>query len=224
MARLRFGQQGQVSFRDQEEYYYALGFLANSRNAELRWENNEEAGAWGSEGRIHCLVPENRFPQCFRFTAGRGVIYARINCNEYVGTLITEHNFSYNGNSQNIEKIFETVPEKYRDAFRKGYGIKIDIDPAYKPAIRRGTNTNTSEENRGQTSTTNQSSTSSMSTAQRKTPRPISVGTEVFHCSYGKGIVYKVDGHYLRIRFSTVGEKSFVNPDAFEKGFLSLSR
>lgn len=27
MARLRFGQQGQVSFRDQEEYYYALGFF-----------------------------------------------------------------------------------------------------------------------------------------------------------------------------------------------------
>ena len=43
MAKLRFGQQGQVSFRDQEEYYYALGFLANSRNAELRWENNEDA-------------------------------------------------------------------------------------------------------------------------------------------------------------------------------------
>jgi len=222
MAILRFGQQAQVSFRNQEEYYYALGFLANARNAELRWENNEDAGAWGSEGRIHCLVPEDRFPQCFRFTAGRGSIYARVNCNDYVGTLITEHNFSYNGNSQNVEKIIETVPEEFRDAFRKGYGIKIDINPTYKPAIRRGTISTTSERSGGQKTTTEQESTNSTKTVQKNPPLPIPVGTEVIHRSFGKGIVYEVDKNYLRIRFSTIGEKSFVNPDAFEKGFLSL--
>ena len=222
MAKLRFGQQGQVSFRDQEEYYYALGFLANSRNAELRWENNEDAGAWGSEGRIHCLVPEDRFPQCFRFTAGRGVIYARINCNDYVGTLITEHNFGYNGNSHNIEKILETVPVRYRDAFKEGYGIKIDIDPAYKPVIRRGENASSTDRSRGQSSASTQATVNTQTIVEKKPPIPIPIGTEIVHRSFGKGIVYEVDRQYLRIRFSTVGEKSFVNPDAFEKGFLSL--
>lgn len=32
MVKLRYGTQGQVSFDDLNEYYYALGFLANSRN------------------------------------------------------------------------------------------------------------------------------------------------------------------------------------------------
>ena len=58
MPKCRYGAQNQVSFRDLHEYYFALGFLANEKNAEIRWENNEEQGAWGSEGRIHCLVPE----------------------------------------------------------------------------------------------------------------------------------------------------------------------
>lgn len=105
MVKMRYGLQGQVSFSDLNEYYYTLGFLANTRNAEIRWENNEESGAWGSEGRIHCLVPEECFPQCFRFTAGLGSVYARINCNEYVSTLVTEHHFNYNSSHQNIEKI-----------------------------------------------------------------------------------------------------------------------
>ena len=83
MLKMKYGSTDQVSFKNLHEYYFALGFLANNKNAELRWENNEEQGAWGSEGRIHCLVPPSRFPQFFRFTAGRGKVYARINCNEF---------------------------------------------------------------------------------------------------------------------------------------------
>lgn len=122
MDKLRYGKQGQVSFCDLNEYYYALGFLANSRNAELRWEKNEDQGAWGSEGRIHCLVPESRFPQCFKFTAGRGAVYARINCNDYVETLVNKHNFKANSKSQDVSAIMETVPDKYRKQFKDGYG------------------------------------------------------------------------------------------------------
>ena len=215
MAKLRYGQQGQVSFTDLEEFFYAMGFLANSRNAELRWENNEDQGAWGSEGRIYCLVPEEKFPQCFRFTAGTGNVFARVNCNDYVGTLVTEYNFNYNGKKQNIEKILEAVPEKYRDAFQAGYGVKINVNPAYKPPIRRGYAT--------QRQATTQIKTEVKPVIkERPKPIPISVGTEVVHKAFGKGTVYEVENQYLRIRFQSVGEKSFVNPDAFEKGFLKL--
>ena len=143
--KLKYGTQWQVSFSDLNEYYFALGFLANSRNAEFRWENNEDQGAWGSEGRIHCLVPETQFPQCFRFTAGRGNVYARINCNEYVGHLVTNHNFNYNSRGQNLEKILETVPEQYRRVFQDGYGSRITYNPKYiekqnTPARKENTN------------------------------------------------------------------------------------
>ena len=221
MAKLRYGQQGQVSFRDLEEYYYALGFLANSNNAELRWENNEDAGAWGSEGRIHCLVPEEKFPQCFRFTAGRGVVYARINCNEYVGTLVTEHNFNYNSQRQNVEKILETVPDKYRQAFKNGYGAKITIDPEYKPVIRRGNGYRATSNNRTQTND-HSGNTVSPPKVERKPPIPVPVGKKVTHRTYGDGVVYEIEQHYIRIRFPSVGEKSFINPDAFDKGYLSM--
>ena len=110
MIKLVYGSQGQVSFGSLNDYFYAMGFLANSCNAELRWEHNEDQGAWGSEGRVYCLVPQTCFPPFFKFTAGIGSVYARVNCNEYVANLINEHNFDYNCKHQNVEKILETVP------------------------------------------------------------------------------------------------------------------
>ena len=116
-----YGQKNQVSFANELEYYYALGFLANNRHAELHWEHNEQQGAWASEGRIHCLVPTNEFPQNFLFTAGRGRICARINCNEFVERMIKVHSFSYNGVPNNVSKILATIPNMYKNIFMKGY-------------------------------------------------------------------------------------------------------
>ena len=143
MPKLYYGSQGQVHFRDLNEFYYALGFLANSRNAELRWENNEEQGAWGSEGRIHCLVPQEKFPQNFRFTAGRGKVFARINCNDYVGMLVTQYNFNYNSCIQNVDKILKSVPMTYRQSFYDGYGQKVPFRTVYKPATKNNGNDGT---------------------------------------------------------------------------------
>ena len=125
MKRLRYGQQ--VHFYSWEEYYYALGFLADSKRAALYWEHNEEQGAWGSEGRIHCLIPASSFPQNFKFTAGRGAVHARVNCNDYVATLIEEHRFKIKGIKQDVNAIAETVPDKYIESFLAGYGHDINI-------------------------------------------------------------------------------------------------
>lgn len=216
MPKLRFGSQGQVSFRDLNEFYFALGFLSNSKNAEIRWENNEEQGAWGSEGRIHCLVPESQFPQFFRFTAGRGSVYARINCNDYVGCLVQEHNFSYNSRRQNVSKIMETVPEKYRETFKAGYGGNLDINPVFRQPIN--TEPKTKPQNSQQ-----QVVRIEINTPKTIAPKPIKVdvGDTITHKAFGRGTVYEIDGQYLRIHFEKDGDKSFLNPDAFEKGFLS---
>jgi len=126
MAKLQYGRNHQVSFGDLHEYYLALGFLADAKHAEIKWEHNEDQGAWGSEGRIHCLVPTSQFPHNFAFSAGRGnQIYARINCNEYVATLVKEHKFIANSRQQNVADIMSTVPDSYLDDFRMGYGKPI---------------------------------------------------------------------------------------------------
>lgn len=212
MVKLRYGTQGQVSFDDLNEYYYALGFLANSRNAELRWENNEDQGAWGSEGRIHCLVPESRFPQCFRFTAGRGAVYARINCNEYVGTLVMEHNFKANSKSQDVSAIMETVPDKYRDMFREGYGSGLTINPAYKEKKSVSKISSTSA---------TQPKQITPPVVEKKAQIVVKKGQKITHKSFGEGTVIS-SGEYIKIAFPKHGEKTFANPGAFEMGFLKL--
>ena len=122
---LRYGRTGQVQFRNPHDYYYSLGVLARPGMVELRWENNEEQGAWGSEGRIHCLRPISEYPPFFRITKGTGKMYGRINCNDYVANLITMHNFRKNTTYQDVETILSTVPLDYIKDFEDGYGITI---------------------------------------------------------------------------------------------------
>lgn len=194
MRKMRYGNYNQVSFDSWEEYYYVLGFLANSSHAEIYWENNDESGAWGSEGRIHCIVPENKFPQCFRFTAGNGNVYARINCNEYVNNLISEHHFKEGGNSYNIQAIVNTVPDKYLDEFRQGYGGNIPSKQIKEPSKK--------------------------DKAVYHDPR-IKTGAKVSHRSYGIGTIRETSAKYVLVEFNGQ-QKKFQNPGAFIKGFLKI--
>ena len=85
MYKSFFGRNKQISFTCPEDYYELLGFLAKSDGSvSLTWENNEDQGAWGSEGRV--CFHTRRLPSagCLRFTAGNGSIYKRVNCNAFV--------------------------------------------------------------------------------------------------------------------------------------------
>lgn len=206
MPKLYYGQKGQVSFRNLIEYYYALGFLADNKRAELRWEHNEEQGAWGSEGRIHCLIPESQFPQYFKFTAGRGNIYARINCNDYVGTLVTEHKFAYNGKKNNVEIIKATVPEQYIQIFIEGYGNK----PMSNVKIVEPTKNN-KVELKPKEKVTQQ--------VVKKPTINIKVGDKVQHNGSSIGKVKDLEEKYITIAFDN-REAKFQFPNAFEQGFL----
>ena len=111
MYKSRFGRNGQVNFSCPEDYYELLGYLAKSDGTtSITWENNEDQGAWGSEGRI-----------CFylRYTAGTGSIYKRVNCNDFVEHLSKYHGF-VQGRYQNIESIRRTIPPQYIYCFERG--------------------------------------------------------------------------------------------------------
>ena len=51
----------------------------------------------------------------------------------------------------------------------------------------------------------------------------IVVGAKVVHAKFGDGEIASIDkkDKYITVRF-TVGEKKFVNPDGFTKGFLKF--
>jgi hypothetical protein len=125
MAQLIYGRKKQIRFLNDNEFYESLGFLSkNNDTTSLHWEHNEDQGAWGSEGRIHCYKDIIRFPLYFSraFTAGRGRVIHRINCNEYLKYIVTNNNFVY-GNIQNIPNIISTIPAINIVDFNRGLVI-----------------------------------------------------------------------------------------------------
>lgn len=122
MVQLTYGTKGQIQFSSEEEFFEALGFLCkNDRTTSIHWERNEEQGAWGSEGRIHCYKNIANFPNYFSnaFTVGTGSILLRINCNEYIEYISTNHGIVL-GNVQNLTLIRPTIPAKYLVDFDRG--------------------------------------------------------------------------------------------------------
>lgn len=126
MYKQYFGKRNKMRFVSPEEYYETLGFLAKSDGSiSLVWEHNEDQGAWGSEGRIHCHNNINRFtaPLTRKFTAGRARnVLHRINCNEFVEDIVSNHNFSM-GSNQNTANIRATIPNQYLLDFDRGLNL-----------------------------------------------------------------------------------------------------
>lgn len=125
MYKEYFGKQNKMRFDSENEYYETLGFLAKSDGStSLVWEHNEDQGAWGSEGRIHCLSKTAAYtpPLVRKFTAGVGKVLHRINCNEFVEEISTNHSFVM-GAVQNTAAIRLSIPASFLPDFDKGLNL-----------------------------------------------------------------------------------------------------
>lgn len=125
MAQLIFGTKQQIQFASDNDFFEALGFLSkNNGTTSIHWECNENQGAWGSEGRIHCYQNIANFPAYFSnaFTAGVGKVIHRINCNEYIEYLATNHAVEF-GHKQNVDSIIATIPAQHLPDFERGQSL-----------------------------------------------------------------------------------------------------
>lgn len=124
MYKSSFGSKGQIQFANEHEFYTFLGYLAKSDGStSIVWEHNENQGAWGSEGRIQVYVSNLPHIGQLSMTAGNGGdIISRINCNEFVENICTQHNFVY-GDKQNAALIRQTVPIQYQTDFDNGLNM-----------------------------------------------------------------------------------------------------
>lgn len=124
MYKQSFGHNDQIQFANEHEFYKLLGYLAKSDGStSLVWEHNENQGAWGSEGRIQIHV--NNMPQLWQvsLTAGNGGnVINRINCNEFVENICTQHGFVYGGR-QNVGQIQSTIPQQFIADFNDGLDL-----------------------------------------------------------------------------------------------------
>lgn len=122
MYKQSFGSRGQIQFADEHEYYKFLGYLAKSDGTtSLVWEHNEDQGAWASEGRIQILSPIP-YPFQLQETAGVGNILSRVNCNDFIENLRSNHNFVI-GKIQNIPNVRSTIPTEYIADFDEGLNL-----------------------------------------------------------------------------------------------------
>lgn len=120
MYQPNFGTQNQIQFGNQNEYYELLGYLAKSDGTtSLIWEHNEDQGAWGSEGRIKFYIANPPLTCTLNHTAGVGNVITRVNCNEFVENIATNHSFVMGG-IQNIANIRATIPAQYQADFDRG--------------------------------------------------------------------------------------------------------
>lgn len=121
MYKATFGQDHQISFKTESEFYEFLGFLTkNDGTTKLVWEPNDQSGAWGKEGRIHFFSTQ---PVGLRvklsLTAGVGSVNSRVNCNEFIENIRDNHGFVL-GETQDIARVRNTVPSEHINDFNNG--------------------------------------------------------------------------------------------------------
>lgn len=125
MYRPTFGNNDQVRFETEEDYYEFLGFLARGDGSvKVIWERNDEQGAWGAEGRLLFYVnPPHLLGAELRHTAGVGRVISRVNCNEFVEHIVQQHNFQYSA-TQDLPQVFRTIPSEYAADFHRGFTMQ----------------------------------------------------------------------------------------------------
>lgn len=123
--KLNWGNQNQLKFDSEEEYYMALGIFSNPKLARIYIEDNAKRGSFTDASRLHLYAETQRanLPQALRGAMKDG---GRINCNPYVDNLIENHGFLLSGNVvvATLENVLKTIPNNEVEniaAFMKGY-------------------------------------------------------------------------------------------------------
>lgn len=231
MANLVWGKAQQLSFADDHEYYQALGSLCRRGSYTITFETNSQTESWGDAFRIKCLENDSRTPDAF-INAMRNA--RRINCNDYVQNLYEQHDFDFDVANKvlhgDFEKVKRTVPTSFHNDFEEGYNLRF-TRYGKREKTKKATSQSSSfsrtatHSSFSRTEKTKTASTPVYTTPKIVKPEPIPVpvkkGEVIKHKSFGEGIVKSNDGKYIKIEFKKFGEKTFANPDAFEKGFLT---
>lgn len=221
MYRLVWGKAQQLCFINEHEYYQALGSLCRKEAYTITFETNSETESWGDAFRIKCLKPDNQTPDAFLDAMKTA---RRINCNDYVQHLYEHHSFDFDVVNKtlvgNYEKVKQTVPHEYYDDFEAGYQLRLThferSDVKKKHNRKQYLKKIDVEKKKTPVNTLDFGYT----IKAEPTPVDVRVGEKVLHKTFGEGCIIDVSGKYMKIEFEKVGIKSFINPSAFDGGFI----
>ncbi len=124
METLEFGT---LKFKDEREYYIALGSFCNNKAFSISYEPNKSTGSYADAYRMRKLSTAQDLIAPIENAIRTG---NRINSNSYVEALIKKHNFIQNGKLiyGSLENVIKTVPTKYVADFIKSYQNSASID------------------------------------------------------------------------------------------------
>lgn len=122
MVKLIWGNDGQLNFKDEREYFYSLGMLCKNNEFNIVHEYNKLTNSWEDAYRIQCHnkdILTDAFRNALR-------TQNRINNNEYIENLLNNHNFEYMEKDHkhiigNYSNVISTVPAQYHRDFDDGY-------------------------------------------------------------------------------------------------------
>lgn len=117
MVTLNFGT---LKFKDEKEYYTALGAFCNNKAFTISYEPNKDTGSYSDAYRMRKLATAKELIQPIKDAIRSG---NRINCNKYVAELIAKHKFIQNGKTIYgvLENVISTVPPAFVSYFIEGY-------------------------------------------------------------------------------------------------------
>ncbi len=122
MTQLIWGKAKQLRFKDEREYYWALGSLCRNGSYAITYETNSDTDSWSDAFRIKCLADDRYLPEAF-IHAMRNA--RRINCNAYVQNLFENHSFIFDKTKKALygkyDEVKKTVPERFVEDFDAGY-------------------------------------------------------------------------------------------------------
>jgi hypothetical protein len=123
--KLNYGERNHVIFETEEDFFEAIGYLANSDRG-LYISSEQSDNRWGAEYRLW-LEDISDIPEALdeARSAGLDAYEARINCNEYVYELVSNFGFAP-GKRQNANKIRAIIEDDYSDYlydYDRGYNL-----------------------------------------------------------------------------------------------------
>lgn len=123
MVKLNFGT---LKFKNEKEYYNALGSFCNNKAFTISYEPNKSTGSYSDAYRMRKLATAKNLIQPIEDAIRTG---NRINCNSYVSELIDKHKFIQNGKAIYgvLENVISTVPNAFVADFIEGYTKSAEV-------------------------------------------------------------------------------------------------
>lgn len=129
--KLIWGENKQLQFKNDKEYFESLGVFSNPELTRIYIEDNAKRGSFSDAYRLSLYKNTRDCENLPNSIKNAMKDHGRINCNAYVENLIKNHGFVISGNiiAVLLDDVLKTLPlnrDECMLAFMKGYNLRCN--------------------------------------------------------------------------------------------------